>query len=116
MVPALLQKAVEVALAAGETPFYVNATAGTTVLGSYDPLEPIAAICQTHGLWLHVDASWGGSVVFSESESRGRLDGVQLANSITVNPHKMLGVPVTCSFLLGRDMREFRRASTIDAG
>lgn len=116
MIPMELQKAIMVSRATGETPFYVNATAGTTVLGSYDPVEAIADICRRHRLWLHVDASWGGSVIFSDSESRGRLDGVHLADSITVNPHKMLGIPVTCSFLLGRDMREFQRASTTDAG
>ncbi|CAN8104880.1 unnamed protein product [Discula destructiva] len=98
----------------GRTPLYVNATAGTTVLGSYDPLREIAAVCRAERMWMHVDASWGGSVVFS-AEQRSKLAGVELADSVTVNPHKMLGVNVTCSFLLGPDMRVFHAANRTDA-
>jgi len=100
----------------GETPFYVNATAGTTVLGSFDPLDEIADVCQRHGLWMHVDGSWGGSVVFNEEIAKERLRGVERADSVAVNPHKMLGVPLTCSFLLGKDMRQFWKAMTLPAG
>jgi glutamate decarboxylase len=100
----------------GETPFYVNATAGTTVLGSFDPFVEIGKICEEEGLWFHIDGSWGGSVVFNEEVARDRLKGCELADSLTVNPHKMLGVPVTCSFLLGKDMRKFWKAMTLPAG
>lgn len=103
------------ARAAGKTPLYVNATAGTTVMGSYDPFEGIADVCREFGMWMHVDASWGGGAVFSATH-RGKLKGVERANSITVNPHKMLNVPVTCSFLLGPDTDVFRRANTLPAG
>jgi glutamate decarboxylase len=103
------------ALANGKHPFYVNATAGTTVRGAYDPIEEIADVCYEFGLWLHVDGSLGGSAVFSTRQS-WRLRGSERADSITINPHKMLGVPVTCSFLLGRDMRKFRSANSINAG
>lgn len=99
----------------GFTPLYVNATAGTTVLGSYDPLEEIAAVCKRKNVWMHVDASWGGPVVFSPELRASRLEGIELADSVTVNPHKMLNVPVTCSFLLGPDMRVFRGANRTDA-
>ncbi len=99
-----------------ETPFYVNATAGTTVLGSFDPLDKIADMCQRHNLWFHVDGSWGGSVVFNQEIARTRLKGVERADSVAVNPHKMLGVPMTCSFLLGKDMRQFWSAMTLPAG
>ena len=95
-------------------PFYVNATAGTTVLGSYDPIDAIAAVCKKHGLWLHVDASWGGPAIFS-GEHRAKLNGSHLADSIAINPHKMMGVPLTCSFLLGRDLRQFQSANTLRA-
>ncbi|KAF2862182.1 PLP-dependent transferase [Piedraia hortae CBS 480.64] len=99
----------------GETPFYVNATAGTTVLGSYDPLEEIAGVCRRHGLWMHVDASWGGPVVFSD-RGKEKLKGVELADSLTICPHKMLGIPVTCSFLLSKDLREVHQGMTLPAG
>lgn len=54
----------------------VNATSGTTVMGSYDPLQPIAAICQRHGVWLHVDAAWGGSVLLSD-KLRYKVKGIE---------------------------------------
>jgi len=50
----------------GFEPFFVNATAGTTVLGVYDPLVEISEVCKKHGLWLHVDGAWGGSVIISQ--------------------------------------------------
>lgn len=98
----------------GLVPFFVNATAGTTVLGSFDPLPEIAAICNREKLWLHIDASWGGPVVFSPSLSQ-RVRGSHLADSITISPHKMLGVPITCSFLLARDLRIFWKSNTLPA-
>ncbi|KAJ4422643.1 Glutamate decarboxylase 2, partial [Gnomoniopsis sp. IMI 355080] len=115
MIPAELAALVARARAEGFTPLYVNATAGTTVLGSYDPFPEISAVCKREGLWMHVDASWGGPVVFSEKLRDKRLRGVELADSLTVNPHKMMNVPVTCSFLLGPDMRVFHGANRTDA-
>ena len=112
---AALRRLVVEAKEAGETPFYVNATAGTTVLGSYDPFQEIADVCEEHGLWFHVDGSWGGSAIFNAEIAATRLHGVERADSLTVNPHKMLGVPVTCSFLLGRDMRRVWEAMTLPA-
>jgi glutamate decarboxylase len=115
MNPSALRGMVQRALAQGKTPLYVNATAGTTVLGSYDPIEAIAGVCKEFGLWLHVDASWGGPAIFSAAH-RHKLAGCHLANSLTVNPHKMMNVPVTCSFLLGPDTAVFHRANTLPAG
>ncbi|KAH8888629.1 PLP-dependent transferase [Thozetella sp. PMI_491] len=115
MIPSVLRDLVVQAKAEGKTPLYVNATAGTTVLGSYDPFEKISAVCKEYGLWLHVDASWGGPVVFS-SKLRYKLAGSHLADSLTVNPHKMMNVPLTCSFLLGPDMGVFHQANTLPAG
>jgi glutamate decarboxylase len=116
MIPSALDALVTESKSRGETPFFVNATAGTTVHGSYDPFGPISAVCKAHNMWLHVDGSWGGSVVFDAARAASRLDGAHLADSIAVNPHKMLGVPVTCSFLLARDLRTFRAALTLPAG
>ena len=111
-----LRKMVVQSKADGEVPFYVNSTAGTTVLGSFDPFDEIAEVCQEHNLWMHVDGSWGGSVVFNEEVARTRLKGAEKADSIVMSPHKMLGVPTTCSFLLGKDMRKFWKAMTLPAG
>lgn len=115
MVPSELDKLICKAKEEGRTPFYVNATAGTTVMGSYDPFEDISAVCRSHGLWMHVDASWGGPAVFS-ARQKHKLQGVHFANSLAVNPHKMMNVPVTCSFLLGPDIHIFHRANTLPAG
>lgn len=66
-------------------------------------------------MWMHIDASWGGPVVFS-SRQKSKLRGSHLADSITINPHKMMNVPTTCSFLLGPDMRIFNAANSTSAG
>ncbi|KAK4131457.1 PLP-dependent transferase [Trichocladium antarcticum] len=113
-VPALRELVVR-ARSEGKTPLYVNATAGTTVFGSYDPFPAIAAVCAEFNLWLHIDASWGGPAIFSAAHAH-KLAGAHLANSLTINPHKMLNVPVTCSFLLGPDTAILHRANTLPAG
>ena len=115
MRPDALEKAIEKARRDGETPFYVNATAGTTVLGSFDPLDEIADVCRRHNLWMHVDGSWGGPIVFSPSQ-RHKLGGIERADSIAICPHKMMNVALTCSLLMGKDLRQFHRAMTLNAG
>ncbi|XP_030765151.1 glutamate decarboxylase 1-like isoform X2 [Sitophilus oryzae] len=83
-------------------PLMVVATMGTTVRGAFDPVAEISAICKKHGLWLHVDAAWGGGLLFSQ-RYRTKLNGIELADSIVINPHKLLAVPQQCSLLLVRD-------------
>jgi glutamate/tyrosine decarboxylase-like PLP-dependent enzyme len=101
MVPQALQAAIDADLAAGHLPIMINATAGTTVLGCFDPLEPIADIAEAHGLWLHVDGAYGGSMLFHE-ELKQELRGIDRADSVTWDPHKMMGVPLVCSVFLCR--------------
>ncbi|KAF2767334.1 PLP-dependent transferase [Teratosphaeria nubilosa] len=115
MKPGELDRMIEESKQAGETPFYINATAGTTVLGSFDPLDEISGVAKKHGLWLHVDGSWGGPVIFSEKQ-RHKLKGSELADSITLCPHKMMNIPLTCTFLLAKDLREFHKGMTLPAG
>lgn len=98
----------------GYTPLYVNATAGTTVFGSFDPFDEISVVAKEHNIWFHIDGSWGGNVAFSE-KYKYKLKGSEKANSITANPHKLLGVPTTCSFLLLPDERTFQTANSLDA-
>ena len=57
MIPSALETSIKEAQAKGYTPFYLNATAGTTVLGSFDPFPALAQICRSHNLWFHIDAS-----------------------------------------------------------
>lgn len=57
MIPSELERLIVERKSRGDIPFFVNCTAGTTVLGAYDPIEEIAAICQKYGCWMHVDVS-----------------------------------------------------------
>lgn len=77
----------------------VVATAGTTVRGAVDPLLPIAALCRRHDLWLHVDGAIGAVFALVE-EHRARLEGLGQADSVTMNPQKLLGITKTSSLLL----------------
>uniref|UniRef100_A0A8C3S3I2 Glutamate decarboxylase like 1 n=1 Tax=Chelydra serpentina TaxID=8475 RepID=A0A8C3S3I2_CHESE len=102
MIPEELEKQVQRARKEGAAPFLVCATAGTTVLGAFDPLDKIADICEKHGLWLHVDASWGGSALMSRKH-RKLLHGIHRADSVAWNPHKMLMAGIQCCALLVKD-------------
>jgi aromatic-L-amino-acid/L-tryptophan decarboxylase len=98
MRPDLLAEAVERDLAAGVRPVAVVATVGTTSTTSVDPVPEIVAICRRHGLWLHVDAAYGGAAGLLDSH-RHLLDGCGDADSLVFNPHKWLFTPVDCSLL-----------------
>eukprot|EP00404_Azadinium_spinosum_P001450 CAMPEP_0180426970 /NCGR_PEP_ID=MMETSP1036_2-20121128/6073_1 /TAXON_ID=632150 /ORGANISM="Azadinium spinosum, Strain 3D9" /LENGTH=519 /DNA_ID=CAMNT_0022432547 /DNA_START=1 /DNA_END=1557 /DNA_ORIENTATION=+ len=74
-------------------PFFVGATAGSTVLGAFDPFKDIADLCAKHRVWMHVDGAWGGAVLFSRNQ-RHLADGVERADSFCWNPHKTLGAPL----------------------
>ncbi|XP_040027458.2 glutamate decarboxylase 1 [Gasterosteus aculeatus] len=99
MIPSELESCIVAADKKGLVPFYVNATAGTTVYGAFDPLDAIADICQRHNLWMHVDAAWGGGLLMSDRHKM-KLRGIERAWSVTWNPHKMMGVPLQCSVIL----------------
>lgn len=90
---------IERAEAEGRIPLMVGATSGTTVLGAFDPLEEIGEVCASQGLWFHVDAAWGGPVLFS-SELKHLMKGVHLADSLTFDGHKLFGASLTSSFFL----------------
>ena len=87
--------------AAGEVPLMIAATAGTTVSGVYDDLVALGHIAQAEKLWYHVDGSYGGSLLM-HPETRGLLKGIEMADSVAWNPHKMLGVPFHCPVLMTR--------------
>ncbi|XP_022662086.1 glutamate decarboxylase-like isoform X2 [Varroa jacobsoni] len=91
-----LEEAVLATKAKGHVPFFVNCTCGTTVVGAFDPINPIADLCQKYGMWLHIDAAWGGGVLLSKKH-RHLMAGVERANSVTWNPHKLMGTHLQCS-------------------
>ncbi|HYM48937.1 MAG TPA: aminotransferase class V-fold PLP-dependent enzyme [Candidatus Limnocylindrales bacterium] len=107
-----LQGAVEADRRAGRRPFLVGAAAGSTNTGAIDPLPALAAVCKAQGLWLHVDGAYGAFATLTE---RGRtwLGGMELADSVTLDPHKWLYQPYECGCVLVRDGPLLRRAFAI---
>ncbi|XP_044207782.1 cysteine sulfinic acid decarboxylase isoform X2 [Thunnus albacares] len=106
MSPEDLDEKIKLAKSQGAVPFLVSCTSGTTVQGAFDPLHRIADVCENHKLWMHVDAAWGGSVLFSK-QHRHLMKGVDRANSVAWNPHKMLVAGLQCSVLLLKDTTPF---------
>ncbi len=100
--PAALSSAIEEDLRAGVRPAAVVVTAGTTSTSSIDPIAAVADVAEAHGLWLHVDAAYGGAAAVLP-ERRPLFTGWERADSIVVNPHKWLFVSLDCSALYVRD-------------
>ena len=90
----------------------VVATVGTTSFASVDPVRALAERTKAAGAWLHVDAAYAGSAWICEEE-RGSQDGVELADSLVVNPHKWLMLPMDCSLLWTSRPDEFRQAFSL---
>jgi sulfinoalanine decarboxylase len=99
MDPNHLEALIEEDSAKGFTPFMVNATAGTTVLGAFDDIEALSSVCKRHNLWLHVDGAYCGAVIFSE-QYKHLVNGIELSDSFSFNAHKMLGTPLSCSIFV----------------
>jgi len=103
MDPVALDHAINRERDLGRTPLCVVATSGITVRGAFDPIQGIADVCGEHGVWLHVDAAWGGACLFSATH-RHLMDGVERADSVCWDAHKMMGLPLVCSaFIVQRE-------------
>ncbi|WP_088323352.1 pyridoxal phosphate-dependent decarboxylase family protein [Polaribacter tangerinus] len=114
MLPEALEDQIKLDINNGGIPTYVNATAGTTVLGAFDPIDEIATITEKYNIWLHVDGAYCGSVIFSE-KYKHLLKGVEKSNSFSYNAHKMLGTPLTCSIILVNDKKHLYNSFSNDA-
>jgi aromatic-L-amino-acid decarboxylase len=110
----VLARLVEEDIAAGRKPFCVVATAGTTSTTSVDPIPEIADIAERHGLWLHVDAAYGGTAAIAP-EFRDTLRGAERADSLVTNPHKWMLTPVDISAFYTRHPDVLRRAFSLVA-
>ncbi len=112
----LLRKAMRNAVEGGKEPLSIVATAGTTVLSAFDPLPDIAEVAQANGMWLHVDAAWGGAAAFSERHS-ALLKGADQADSLVFSAHKMLGAPIQCAALMVHSKHKglLQDAASVDA-
>ncbi|CAN5143404.1 aspartate aminotransferase family protein [soil metagenome] len=105
--PASLDAAIRADLAAGRIPMAVVASAGTVNTGAIDPIDAIADICREHGVWLHVDGAYGAPAILT-AQYRDALAPIARADSLAVDPHKWLYVPVEAGLVLVRDARAMR--------
>lgn len=112
MRPAALATAIAEDRAAGRTPFFLAAAAGTTNTGAVDDLETLAAVAERERLWFHVDAAYGGFFLLTE-RGRAALKGIERADSVTLDPHKGLFLPYGTGCLLVRDRESLRRAHAV---
>jgi glutamate/tyrosine decarboxylase-like PLP-dependent enzyme len=110
--PDALHSAVAADRASGLEPLCVVANAGTTAVGAVDPLPELAGICREQGIWLHVDGAYGAFACLTE-RGREALAGLDLADSITLDPHKWLYQPIEVGALLVRDGSRLRRGFEI---
>jgi aromatic-L-amino-acid decarboxylase len=109
MAPDALRAAIAADRAAGRRPLAVVANAGSTGTGTIDPLHPLADVAAGEGMWLHVDAAYGGFFQLTD-RGRARLLGIERADSLVVDPHKSLFLPFGTGSLLVRDAELLRRA------
>ena len=114
MIPEKLEEQILIDLENGLTPTFVNATAGTTVLGAFDPIDALADISEKYKIWLHVDGAYCGSVMFSDAKKH-LLKGVERSNSFSYNAHKMIGTPMTCSIILVNDKKQLHDSFSNEA-
>jgi glutamate/tyrosine decarboxylase-like PLP-dependent enzyme len=104
-----LRQALDGLASDGRAVMAVVATAGSTATGSFDDLETIGTLCESRGVWLHVDGAHGASALLSPAH-RARLAGLQRARSIAWDPHKMMLLPLAAGAVLVRDERTLDRA------
>jgi L-2,4-diaminobutyrate decarboxylase len=104
MRPEALATALREAKAENSTVVAVVASAGSTATGAVDPLEAIAEICEEHGVWMHVDGAHGGGAVVSD-RLRTALRGIERADSVVIDAHKMLLAPALATLVIFRDGR-----------
>ena len=107
LLPTELEKAIGEDKATGRIPIAVVASAGTVNTGAIDPLPEIAAIARRHGLWMHVDGAYGALAAIA---TPGKFTGLNLADSLSLDPHKWLYQSLDCGCLLYRDANAARTA------
>lgn len=114
MDPKQLERMVEEDLEKGLIPIMVNLTAGTTVLGAFDPIPAVRQLCDKFDMWLHVDGAYCGSVIFSE-KYKHLVAGLEQVDSFSFNAHKMLGTPLSCSIIVAQNKDHLYHSFSNDA-
>jgi len=110
--PVKLEQMIQQDRTAGQIPFCVVPTAGTTNSGIVDDLSAVADVCKQNNLWMHVDGAYGASAVFSDKH-RDLVRGIELADSITIDPHKWLAVPFAAGVILTRHPEALQQAFSV---
>jgi aromatic-L-amino-acid decarboxylase len=110
--PAALDAAIRDDMERGNRPLAVIASAGTVNTGAIDPLEAIADVCARHGVWLHVDGAYGAPAILTE-RCVAAMAGLGRADSLALDPHKWLYVPVEAGLVLVRDAEAMRAAFSL---
>jgi aromatic-L-amino-acid decarboxylase len=109
-----LRAKIEADKAAGLNPFLVVASAGTTDVGAIDPLVKIAAVATEHGLWYHIDAAYGGFFILTD-QGREKLTGLNLGDSVVIDPHKGLFLPYGLGVVLVKNVDDLKRSFSFEA-
>ena len=112
LLPETVTAAARADRSAGRVPFALCASAGSTNTGAVDPLGELADVGAEEGLWLHVDAAYGGFAALT-AKGRSALAGIDRANSVTLDPHKWLYQPMECGSVLIRDGARLERTFAI---
>lgn len=109
-----LERVLDADIANGDYPFCVVGQVGSINVGAIDPLEEIAEICQRRNIWFHADGACGAvGAILPEKKSQYR--GLELADSVTLDPHKWLYIPYECGCVLVKDPEKLRRAFSLSA-
>lgn len=114
MLPRDLAEKIKSDKAAGLDPFLVVASAGTTDVGAIDPLTEIGAIAKESGCWYHIDAAYGGFFILTD-EGKEKLRGLELADSLIIDPHKGLFLPYGLGVVLVKNVGDLARSYSFNA-
>lgn len=114
LIPSALEEMIVADIQNGYTPALVNLTAGTTVLGAFDPILSTQEICNKYNIWLHVDGAYCGAVLFSK-RFKHLIDGIEKVDSFSFNAHKMLGTPLSCSLIVVKNKKHLYDSFSNDA-
>jgi len=110
----LLRKTIQEDIADGLHPILINCTAGTTVLGAFDNLKEAIKIAKEFNIWIHVDGAYCGSVLFSK-KYKHLIEDIEKVDSFSLNAHKMLGTPLSCSLIVVKNKKHLHDSFSNDA-
>jgi aromatic-L-amino-acid/L-tryptophan decarboxylase len=106
-----LERQITKDLAENYQPFCIVAQGGSANVGSVDPIEQVASVCRKYNLWLHVDAAYGGAAILTKTKKH-LFQGIEQADSITVDPHKWFYIPTEAGLVLIKDKEKLHNTFT----